>query len=190
MPRMTLIGYRGSGKSSVAARLADQLGCSWCDADDVLEQKAGTTITELITTRGEPAFRDLETDLLRQLLATESGVLATGGGVVLREENRRLLQNLGQPVIWLTAPAAVLRDRLAADPATVLRRPALSGGNVLDEVAATILARAPLYQATANAVIDVYTAPVAEVVARIIRWRTGLEDRSPDAEPPRPESIP
>ena len=84
MPRVTLVGYRGSGKSSVAARLARLLGCSWQDADDVLERDTGESIAALVATRGESFFRNLESDLLIRLLAEESGVLATGGGVVLR----------------------------------------------------------------------------------------------------------
>ena len=64
MPTVTLIGYRGSGKSTVAAGIATRLGCGWVDADDVLEREAGATIADLISARGEPAFRDLEATLL------------------------------------------------------------------------------------------------------------------------------
>ncbi|MFM1902390.1 MAG: hypothetical protein RLZZ440_290 [Planctomycetota bacterium] len=187
MPRITLIGYRGSGKSTVAAGLADILGSSWVDADDALEAETGMTIAAFIAARGEPAFRDLETVILGRLLASESGVLATGGGVVLREQNRGLLRRAGRPVVWLTAPAAVLRGRLAADPATAARRPALGGGDVLDEVAAAIAAREPLYRAAADGVIDVSTAAATEVVARIAAW---LGRWNTASERPLPESIP
>lgn len=186
MPRITLIGYRGSGKSTIAAGLANLLGCSWQDADDALEAEAGTTIAEFITNRGEPAFRDLETVILERLLAIEHGVLATGGGVVIREQNRYLLRRAGRPVVWLAAPADVLRDRLAADPSTAARRPALAGGDVLDEVAAAVAAREPLYRSAADAIIDVSTTPPTELVARIAAW---LEKWIPPDEPPASEPI-
>lgn len=187
MPRITLIGYRGSGKSTIAAGLSDRLGCSWQDADDALEAETGTTIAEFIVARGEPAFRDLETVLLERLLATERGVLATGGGVVLRPHNRNLLRRDGQPVVWLAAPADVLRARLAADPSTAARRPALAGGAVLDEVAAAVVAREPLYRSAADAVIDVSATPPQVIVARIAAW---LQTWVPRDEAPSSEPIP
>ncbi|MFM7136793.1 MAG: shikimate kinase [Planctomycetota bacterium] len=188
MPRITLVGYRGSGKSSVAARLAMLLGCSWQDADDVLEREAGDSIAALIASRGEDWFRDLESTVLDRLLAAEAGVLATGGGVILREANRAALWARGRPVVWLTAPAEVLRARLAADPTTAVRRPALSGTNPLDEVAATLVARDPFYREVADAVIDVSSEPPARIAARIAAWlgrsaRTDLDPNHPAAEP-------
>jgi shikimate kinase len=170
MPRVTLVGYRGSGKSSVAAELAERLGCSWADADLVLEQELGTTIATLVAERGEPFFRDREADLLGRLLAAGEGVLATGGGVVLRPANRDLLTSHGRPVIWLQAPADVLRGRLAADPATALRRPALTGGDVLDEVATAVAAREPLYREVADAIIDCSSDPPGRLAERIAAW--------------------
>ena len=173
MPRVTLVGYRGSGKSSVAARLAALLGCSWQDADERLEREVGGSIAELIASRGEPAFRDLEAALLGRLLAEEQGVIATGGGVILREENRATLRSHGRPVIWLSAPAEVLRARIAADPTTAARRPALAGTDPLAEVAAAVAAREPLYHAVADAVIDVSLEPTERVAARIAAWLIG-----------------
>jgi shikimate kinase len=187
MPRITLVGYRGSGKSTVAARLATLLGCSWQDADDVLEREAGQSTAALITSRGESSFRDLESTLLGRLLDVESGVLATGGGVVLREANRAALRSRGRPVVWLTAPAEVLRARLAADPATLARRPALAGTNPLDEVPAALAAREPLYREVADAVIDVAAEPPAQIAARIAAW---LGRSVPPGPAPAGEEIP
>jgi len=172
MPRITLVGYRGSGKSTVAVRLAEILGCSWADADLVLERQLGKTIAAIIADRGESFFRDREADLLRRLLAEEPGVLATGGGVVLRPDNRQLLASRGRPVVWLSAPADVLRGRLAADPVTTLRRPSLGGGDVLAEVAPAVAAREPLYREVADAVIDVATESPDRIAERIVAWLT------------------
>ena len=187
MPRITLIGYRGSGKSSVAARLAARLGCSWSDADELLEHELGIAIAALIHDRGESYFRDREADLLTRLLAEEAGVVATGGGVVLRPENRAVLTARGRPVVWLRAPAGVLRDRLAADPATISRRPALGGGDVLDEVAAAVVAREPLYRAVADAVIDVTGDSPDRVAERLAAWLVGWRPGPPANIP---ETIP
>lgn len=178
MPRVTLVGYRGTGKSTVAALLADRLGAAWCDADAVLEERIGSSIAALVGSRGEAAFRDVETEVLRDTLPAFTGVLATGGGVVLRPENRRLLRDRGRPVIWLTAPADVIRRRLAADPTTAARRPALNGGNPLDEVAAALHAREPLYREVADVVFDTAAEPPALVAERILAW---LDAASPEA---------
>ncbi|MFM8414016.1 MAG: shikimate kinase [Planctomycetota bacterium] len=187
MPRITLVGYRGTGKSSVAARLAARLGCPWTDADDVLELELGATIAAVIRDRGEPFFRDREAELLARLLDREAGVLATGGGVVLRPENRTLLTSRGRPVVWLQAPAAVLRERLAADPTTSARRPALGGGDALAEVAAAVVAREPLYRSVADAVVDAAVDSPDRIAARLGAW---LATWRPGPPAEIPETIP
>lgn len=170
MPRVTLIGYRGVGKTSVARQLADRLGCAWCDADVELERRQGRSIADIITQDGEPAFRDAEERLLIDLLADFDGVLATGGGVVLREANRTLLHERGRPVVWLQADADVIRERLAADPTTVQRRPGLTTANPLDEVATVLASREPLYCSLADLAVDTAAASVDEVVAGLANW--------------------
>jgi len=155
MPHVTLVGYRGSGKSTVARLLAGALRCDWHDADAALEHRQGCTIAEFIRTRGEPSFRDAEAAILRELLQDHPGVVATGGGVVLREDNRVALRQAGRPVVWLRVTADVARGRLAADPATVDRRPALTGADPIAEVAAAIEAREPLYREVADLVVEV-----------------------------------
>ena len=181
MPRVTLIGYRGTGKSTVAAMLGDILGCGWCDADIVLEEKLGCSIASLIRDRGEPVFRDEETAVLADLLGRFPGVLSTGGGIVLRAEHRAALVDSGRPVVWLTATAGIVRQRLAADPTTAQRRPALgvpgtvatdASGDPLAEVAATLESREPLYRACADFQVDTSTATPAAVAGRIAAWLT------------------
>jgi shikimate kinase len=179
MPRVTLIGYRGTGKSTVAARLADRLGLPWLDADAVLEERVGSPIAVLVERRGEAAFRDVEAAVLRDLLPGFAGVLATGGGVVLRPENRRLLRESGGPIVWLTAPADVIRRRLASDPHTPSRRPALHGADPLAEVDAVLTARGPLYQATADVAFDTASETPESVAARIFAWLERDDRRGP-----------
>jgi shikimate kinase len=184
MPRMTLVGYRGTGKSTVAELLARRLGCGWVDADAVLEERVGCTIAALVRDRGEPAFRDAEAALLAELVARDDLVLATGGGVVLRPENRRLLADRGRPVVWLQAPAEVIRARLAADPMTPDRRPALSGRDPLDEVEAALADREPLYRVCADLVVDSATDEPETIADRLDAWL----ERTWSSRQPRSES--
>lgn len=171
--RVTLVGYRASGKSSVATMLAIRLGLPWRDADAVLEERVGMSIAAFIGSRGEPAFRDVEADVLADLLAGEPCILATGGGVVLREGNRVLLRSAGRPVVWLHASADVVRARLAADPATSARRPALMGTDPLAEVDAALTMREPLYRACADVAFDAGDEPADAIAARIADWLAG-----------------
>jgi shikimate kinase len=164
----------------VASALARHLACSWTDADDVLEREAGMSIADFITAQGEPAFRDLESALLPRLLEMEAGIVATGGGVVLREANRRILKDWARPVIWLSAPVSVIRARLAADPNSVTRRPSLAGGQAVDEVAEAIIRREPFYREVADGMIDTAVDTPDRLACRIMGW----------LETERPEHIP
>ena len=183
MPTVTLIGYRGTGKSTVASGLARRLGGRWWDADVELERIVGTSIAALVRDHGEPRFRDEEENVLRELLAEPEGVLATGGGVILRAGNRARIRALGGWVVWLTAPADIIRRRLATDPTTASRRPGLTGSDPLAEVDAALAAREAFYRECADAVIDTSTASPDEVIESILR----ALDRRPSTRPLRPE---
>src|SRR5579871_3485016 len=88
---IALIGYRGVGKTTVAQRLALALGWQWVDADVELELEAGRSITEIFASEGEPAFRERENQILARLVERPQTVVALGGGVVLRADNRQLM---------------------------------------------------------------------------------------------------
>lgn len=143
-----LVGYRGSGKTTVGRALAERLGWAFLDADAVLEGRAGKTIRDIFAADGETAFRDLESVVLAELAQLTNTVIATGGGIVLREANRQLLVTSGF-VAWLTADAPTLWARIQGDPTTVERRPALAGGG-LEEVERLLAVREPLYRAVAD----------------------------------------
>ncbi len=170
MPRLTLVGFRGTGKTTVASAVASRLGCDWQDADVAFERQAHVTVAEFFASHGEAAFRDRETDLLSLLLATCEGVLATGGGVVVREANRRLLAERGRPVVWLDATPESVRRRLEADPATAARRPSLTGGDPFAEVERLLREREPLYAEVADLRIDTSGLAVDAVTDRIVAW--------------------
>ncbi|MBI3861181.1 MAG: shikimate kinase [Planctomycetia bacterium] len=162
---ITLIGYRGSGKSTVAAGLAARLGCDWTDADSVIEQAAGKTIREIFESEGEPGFRRREREAIAGLLQRDKLVLAAGGGAILNADTRREMQAAG-PVVWLQASAGVLAGRIAADPATAARRPNLAGGG-LDEITRLLAEREPLYRECAKLSIFTDQLAVPEIVERI-----------------------
>lgn len=145
-----LIGYRGTGKTSVARELSTLLARPWVDADAVLEERAGQTIREVFATEGEASFRDRESAVIRDL-ANFDGIVATGGGVVLRPENRDVLA-CGH-VVWLTAPADVIWRRIQTDATTAARRPNLAQGG-LEEIESLLAIREPLYRQCAHLIID------------------------------------
>jgi shikimate kinase len=162
-----LIGPRGSGKTTVARLLAERLGWSWVDADEVLEARHGKSVRAVFADEGEAGFRDKEAAVLADLCGRERHVIATGGGVVLREANRELLRRSAR-VVWLTADAETLWERLSADASTADRRPALAGGG-LGEIVEVLRARAPLYRACADLTIETAGRTPHAVVEEILR---------------------
>jgi shikimate kinase len=162
---ITLIGYRGSGKTTVARALAERLAWNWIDADTVVEQTAGQTIREIFAVEGEPGFRRRERTALVELLTRDKLVLAAGGGAVLNLDTRREMQSAG-PVVWLQASVPVLAARIAADPGTAQRRPNLAGGGT-EEIAKLLAEREPLYRDCASLTIGTDGLSVTDIVDRI-----------------------
>ena len=142
-----LIGFMGCGKTTVGKKLAEQTGMPFLDTDDLIVQQEGCSVAEIFEKRGEPYFRDLETGVLRRLLEEKvSCVLAVGGGLPVREENRTLMRRLGT-VIYLTAETETLVRRLEKDTG----RPLLKGGNSLRERIGQLMAqRGRIYRDAAD----------------------------------------
>jgi shikimate kinase len=165
---LALIGYRGTGKSTIARHLALTLGWDWVDADVELELRAGKTISAIFADDGELAFRDLESQVLADLVRRERVVLAAGGGVVLREANRKLLKEFTR-VVWLQASAETILARIATDATTSGRRPNLTVRGGADEVIQLLRERTPLYEQCADLTIDTEQRTPAEIATEIVQ---------------------
>ena len=156
-----LIGFMGAGKTTVGKELAEKLHYSFYDSDKTVEERAGKSITELFEEVGEPGFRKLEQDAL-QSLPTENCIVATGGGIILKEENRVYMNKTGH-VIWLDASPEEIGKRLATDSS----RPLLSS-NKMEQIERLYYNRVSLYKQAANSHIVTDGKTVDEVLQGIL----------------------
>ncbi len=164
---VALIGYRGTGKSTVGQILADGLNRRFVDADHEIEARTGRSIRAVFADWGEAVFRDWEEKTLAELTSTfPEAVIATGGGVVLRETNRRRIREFGF-VVWLRADPAELARRLATDERGLAGRPPLTTAGTLTEIAQVLEQRLRLYDELADAVIETGGKTPDEVVGAI-----------------------
>jgi shikimate kinase len=162
---IVLIGFMGCGKSTVGRELHQRLGYPLSDMDQIIEERAGMAISEIFETRGEPAFRDMESALLAEL-AEDSGsgrIISTGGGVVGRAENREIIRHLGY-VVWLDAPPKVILDRTRRNRA----RPLLQTENPEDRIRELLEERRPLYQEVADLRLDTSGLDSGELATGIL----------------------
>ncbi len=164
---ITFIGYRGSGKTAVGRAVAGRLGRPFFDADAEIERRAGRTVRDVFGAEGEAGFRRIERQTLAELLAGDDAVVSAGGGAVLLAENRDAMRRAG-PVVWLRVTADTAEQRIAGDPTTALRRPALTTLPAREEIESLIAARGPLYAETASVVLDADDATVEELAERTL----------------------
>ncbi len=168
-PGLVLIGYRGTGKTTVGRIVAEATGRPFLDLDRAVEEAAGRPIAEVFALLGEPAFRTLEEEAIATRLGRGTSlVVASGGGAILKESNRRRLREHGT-VVWLTARPEVLADRLGRDPGG---RPSLTASGLLDEIADVLSLREPLYRQTAHEIVATDGLSPHEV-ARLVVERLG-----------------
>ena len=159
---ITLTGFMGSGKTTVGKVLADFLGCPFMDLDDLVVKKAGKSIPDIFAQDGEPAFRQLEAQVLRKTVekyAESTAVLALGGGAVLAPASAALLHEK-TVCIYLRATLDTLIARLAGETAG---RP-LADASLADRLAS----REPIYEETAHVIIDTDGLSPDEVADEII----------------------
>lgn len=164
MNNIVLIGFMGCGKSSVGLRYAQMQGIEFVDTDQLIVEKQGRSINEIFATDGEKVFRKMETDCLKELLAqkNKSFVLSVGGGVPIREENRKLLKQIGT-VIFLKASPNVIFRRLRNDKT----RPLLQNENPRGRIMDLMSSRKQFYEAAADYVLDVDGKNFDEILTEI-----------------------
>ena len=144
-----LVGFMGCGKSSIGRRLAGRLGHEFRDSDDLITARAAKSITDIFKSEGETGFRERETMELRELLDSQGIVLATGGGAVLREENREILHRIGL-VVWLHSDPEILFERASRNR----KRPLLEVENPRGTFNALLESRIPIYELAADRKVD------------------------------------
>ena len=168
-----LCGMMGVGKTAVGKALAETLGLRFVDTDGEIERTHGK-ITELFALKGEGYFRALETETVKGLIGQDGLVVATGGGLVIREENRRLLKNFGFSV-YLRARVETLEKRLLND----CTRPLLQGEEVVrkERLSNLLAGRSGSYEEFSDYIVEVDEKSIAEIVGEIIERIKGAGTR-------------
>ena len=162
---LVLIGLTGSGKTTVGRLAAERLGRPFLDTDAMIEQRTGRTVRAIFAEDGEPTFRDLEAQVLADALASESpAVIAAAGGIVVRDENPRVLRESDARVVWLCGGPSAVADRvrsgshrplLDADPDAMLNK--------------MWTEREPLYREVADAIVGIEGRSIHEVLEAVLR---------------------
>jgi shikimate kinase len=163
---IVLIGYRGAGKSAVGRRLAARLGRTLVSTDAEVVKRADRTIPEIVAKEGWEYFRDLESDICRELADRDQLVIDTGGGAILRPQNVEALKKNGT-VFWLEASVEIIMKRIGRDT----QRPSLTGTkSFVDEIQDVLRERTPQYQAAADHVIRTEDQPIDQLVETLLTF--------------------
>jgi Shikimate kinase len=158
---LALVGFMGSGKSTVGKQLAEELDLIYVDTDALVEAKAGMPIPEIFAKQGEAAFRELEREVVLELCRETHLVMATGGGAFINPSVREALLR-SSLVAYLDAPFETLWERIRGDAG----RPLLSGEGAYDRARALYQSRLPIYR-TAHVTVDA-SRPADEVVRELL----------------------
>jgi len=171
---IVLIGFMGSGKTSIGRLVAQRLGFQFVDTDAIVVERVGMQVAEIFAKHGEPWFREQESAALRSLGILQRAVVSTGGGIVLHPRNRELLRELGF-VVWLTASEEVIFERVSRNK----KRPLLQTADPRTTVHELLERRRPLYEGAAQFTVDssslAHEAAAEAVIAearRAFSWQT------------------
>jgi shikimate kinase len=161
---IVLIGYRGTGKSTVGRLLAARLGRELVSTDAEIVKRAQRTIPEIVAQQGWDYFRDLESDVCRELAGRDQLVIDTGGGAILRTQNVEALKKDGT-LFWLTASVETIAKRIGGDN----QRPSLTGiKSFIDEIQDVLQERTPKYRAAADHIIRTDDRSINQLVETLL----------------------
>ncbi|MTB67468.1 shikimate kinase AroL [Providencia sp. wls1943] len=146
-----IIGPRGSGKTTIGKKLAENTGYQFIDTDKLILEHAGMSIADIVQQQGWDYFRQLESQILASI-EPQKAIVSTGGGIILASENQQVMRDNGT-VIYLRSTPEILAQRLAAEPQAE-QRPSLTGKSLLEEIEEVMKQRDPIYLSTAHHVID------------------------------------
>ncbi len=168
-----LIGFMGAGKTTVGRTLSGETGIPLFDTDLMIEERAGMRVSQIFESLGEEEFRRLETETVKSLAARrEDWVVSTGGGLPLKEENRRLLRQAGT-VVYLRVSPETVAERLKGDTS----RPLLLGEDAGGRMRALLESRSPVYEAAAHFLVDVDGKSPVEICQEILcKKRLKIQD--------------
>ena len=155
--KVILVGYRASGKSTVGKLVSDRLRWPLWDIDCGIERKSGMTLTELYQRAGENRYRQVESEVVAEMCANDSCVIAFGAGTIIQPRNERIA-GVDSLIVYLKLSAEQLWQRIAADPKSSTTRPNLSSGG-LEEVVEMLARRSPTYERCANITLAGELAP-------------------------------
>lgn len=168
-----LIGYRASGKSTVAPLLANRLSLACIDTDRLIEAELSEPISSYFASHGEPAFRQIESRIVMDVSSRSHQVVSLGGGAVLAPANQEAIRRSGK-VVWLECPPGILAERLKKDQTQGAYRPSLTGLGVTQEIESVLKQREGVYRELADLVIDAGAKSPDEIALEIMGWWQSL----------------
>jgi shikimate kinase len=164
---LVLIGCRASGKTTVGKRISALLQKKLVDTDDLIQERQGAPIGEIVKAHGWDYFRAIERKVISEISGYDDLIIAVGGGAVLEAENVKALRKNGF-IIWLKADLQVLLQRMAKDPRTATGRPSLTGKGALEELREVLAYRENFYEQASQVQVDTSLLEVDGVVNNVL----------------------